>query len=358
MENLVAVDWVVDVANEEGVGVGVEGGVEVASGVFFGEAEDELVDHVERDVLRGGGGVFELDLVVLLHAVESDEEADSDTEVVVFGVEGGPASRMASGCREEAAVVDEEHFGGWVADHVVGPSGQFELLSVVGKGEAGHGGGDDEAEGGTLAVFAAGIGDDVDPGHGGVGVGDDVVAPIVVKAAVLVIEFEVAPDTEFALGFEQGVLDFVLVVLVGDLESTQLFGDGDALLGGEGEAGHGVEEHTFGLGDIRAVEDEDGAGRADAAAVLSVASSLKEQEAMKREFDAAAREMLDGIPDRGRDGKRALEIYERLIQGADYTEEALYDPSMKSEHTAYGAIVSRGAVCDGFALAYIEWQSD
>ena len=80
MENLVAVDWVVDVADEEGVGVGVEGGVEVASGVFFGEAEDELVDHVERDVLRGGGGVFELDLEVLLHAVESDEEADSDTE--------------------------------------------------------------------------------------------------------------------------------------------------------------------------------------------------------------------------------------------------------------------------------------
>ena len=102
----------------------------------------------------------------------------------------------------------------------------------------------------------------------------------------------------------------------------------------------------------RLSEDEDGAGRADAAAVLSVASSLKEQEAMKREFDAAAREMLDGIPDRGRDGKRALEIYERLIQGADYTEEALYDPSMKSEHTAYGAIVSRGAACDGFALAY------
>ena len=262
MENLVAVDWVVDVADEDGVGVGVVGGVEVAGRVLFGEAEDELVDHVERHVLSLGRGVFELDLVVLLHTVESDEEPDSDTEVIVFGIEGGPACRMASGCGEEAAVIDEEHLGSRVADHVVGPGRQFELLCVVGEGEAGHGGGDNEAKGGALASFAAGIGDDVDPGHGGVGVGDDIVAPVVVKAAVLVIEFEVAPDTEFALRLEQRVLDLVLVVLVGDFESAQLFGDGDALLGGEGEAGHGVEKHAFGLGDIRAVEDEDRAGRA------------------------------------------------------------------------------------------------
>lgn len=98
--------------------------------------------------------------------------------------------------------------------------------------------------------------------------------------------------------------------------------------------------------------EESGEEYADAVAVLSSASSLKDQKDRKKEFDAAAHELLRGIPDRDHDGERAFEIYKRLIKGADYTEEALYDPSMESEHTAYGAIVNGGAVCDGFALAY------
>lgn len=97
--------------------------------------------------------------------------------------------------------------------------------------------------------------------------------------------------------------------------------------------------------------EEDETAYTDAVAVISVAASYKDQKQMQKEFEAAKRQMLSGIPDRGHDGERAFTIYQRLTEGADYKEETLYDPSMKSGHTAYGAVVNRGAVCDGFALA-------
>ena len=104
------------------------------------------------------------------------------------------------------------------------------------------------------------VGDDVDPRHGGVGVGNHVVAAIVVEAAVLVVELQVAPYAEVAFGTQHGVFHLVLVVLVGHLEAAQLLGDGDAFGGGEGEACHHAQQRALGIADVVAVEDIDLAG--------------------------------------------------------------------------------------------------
>ena len=92
--------------------------------------------------------------------------------------------------------------------------------------------------------------------------------------------------------------------------------------------------------------------RADAVAVISFARSSEELEAMKAEFADAAGKFLSDIPEKAEDEEKAALIYRHLVEGAEYTEEALYDPSFAAQHTAYGAISERRAVCDGFALAY------
>ena len=216
------VDGVVYVANFQGVVSLVPLRIEVTCGLLLAEAEDEFVDHVDAYLEGFVGGVLNFDLVVFFHAVECGKETDGDFEVVVFGIEGGPTLAVSCRGREELVLVYEEHLAGGVADDVVAPCGEFELLCVVGEGEAGHGGRDDESE----VVF---VGNNVDPGHGGVGVGDDIIAvpssfgtvcstsvafPSVetagtvcstsvafpsVETAVLVVEFEVARYAEFFL---------------------------------------------------------------------------------------------------------------------------------------------------------------
>ena len=144
--------------------------------------------------------------------------------------------------------VDEQHLTGRVAHDVVAPACEFELLCVECKGEAGHGGADDAAE----VVL---IGDNVDPRHGCVGIGDDVV--VTVKTTVLVVELQRAPDTEFASGLQDWIFHLVLVGLVGCFEACELLFDGEAFGGAERELGDRAEEGAFVVGDVVSVKHED-----------------------------------------------------------------------------------------------------
>lgn len=101
------------------------------------------------------------------------------------------------------------------------------------------------------------------------------------------------------------------------------------------------------------VPENAGSGeQADAVAVIPFAGSREELETMKAEFADAAGKLLSDIPEKESDSEKAVLIYRNLIGDAQYEEEALYDPSFAAQHTAYGAILERRAVCDGFALAY------
>ena len=91
---------------------------------------------------------------------------------------------------------------------------------------------------------------------------------------------------------------------------------------------------------------------ADAVAVIPFAGSPEELESMKAAFESAASELLSGIPDEESDREKAAQIYRRLTEDAEYEEDALYDPSFAAQHSAYGAICEKRAVCDGFALAF------
>ena len=72
----------------------------------------------------------------------------------------------------------------------------------------------------------------------------------------MVIELQVAPHAELLAGFEYGVFNLVLIVLVGDFQAPQLLRDGDALVGFEGEARHGVQQDALGFAEVVAVEHE------------------------------------------------------------------------------------------------------
>ena len=52
------------------------------------------------------------------------------------------------------------------------------------------------------------------------------------------------------------------------------------------------------------------------------------------------------------DREKAKILYESLAGEIEYEEEALYDSALLNEHTAYGAVCKKKAVCDGMALAY------
>ena len=104
--------------------------------------------------------------------------------------------------------------------------------------------------------------------------------------------------------------------------------------------------------EYHATETAEGGETADAVAVIPLAGSRRELKTMKAEFESAAGKLLSDIPDKESDGEKAVMIYRHLVEGAHYEEEALYDPAFAAQHTAYGAIFQRRAVCDGFALAY------
>lgn len=102
----------------------------------------------------------------------------------------------------------------------------------------------------------------------------------------------------------------------------------------------------------RPVSGGNGEEMADAVAVIPIAASGNELDDLKHEFDQCADSLLEGIDPGIGDGSTARQIYERLIRHAVYRGEAADDPSFVTEHTAFGAIAGRSAVCDGFALAY------
>lgn len=91
---------------------------------------------------------------------------------------------------------------------------------------------------------------------------------------------------------------------------------------------------------------------ADAVMVIPLAGSQEELDKYTFEFENAAQELLDKTQRAESDRQLAEQIYDRLAENTEYFEEALYDESLCYEHTAYGAVVSKRAVCDGFALAY------
>lgn len=91
---------------------------------------------------------------------------------------------------------------------------------------------------------------------------------------------------------------------------------------------------------------------ADAVSVIPIPQSAQELERQVREFESEADKILDRAAGAERDRERARALYDCLVSETEYTEEALYDSAMKQEHTAFGAVVNKKAVCDGIALAY------
>ena len=91
---------------------------------------------------------------------------------------------------------------------------------------------------------------------------------------------------------------------------------------------------------------------ADAVSVIPIPESLAELDAMEREFDTASREILSSASTAETDREKATVLYNLLTAGTEYEEEALYNSTLQNEHTAYGAVCEKKAVCDGIALAY------
>ena len=91
---------------------------------------------------------------------------------------------------------------------------------------------------------------------------------------------------------------------------------------------------------------------ADAVCVIPIPASEQELRAMKREFDSAAEDCLQRVSDSDGEREKAKILYDCLADRIEYEEEALYDSTLLNEHTAYGAICGKKAVCDGIALAY------
>ena len=97
--------------------------------------------------------------------------------------------------------------------------------------------------------------------------------------------------------------------------------------------------------------DRDGE-TADAVLLVPEVDSKKELEERRKIFESSAEKILTAVQKSESEKVRAQQIYDLLADGTEYVEEAAYDEGLLTEHTAYGAIVERRAVCDGFALAY------
>lgn len=102
----------------------------------------------------------------------------------------------------------------------------------------------------------------------------------------------------------------------------------------------------------RACSSIGGEETADAVSVIPIPKSAAELDAMRREFDSASEEILGRTSTAETDREKALILYDCLTAGTEYEEEALYDSTLQNEHTAYGAVCGKKAVCDGIALAY------
>ena len=239
----------VHIAYAQGVGLLVPLGIEVACRLLLAHAQHKLVYHIELHLLRCVQLILNSDLVVFLHAVDRHEKAHVDLEVVVVGIECRPALAVTGCGGEELPFVHQQHLAGSVAHDVVAPTSKFELLGVVGEGEAGHRRAYDAAE-------VALVGQDINPRHRRVGVGDDIVATTFVKSTILVVVVERAPHTEVHAGLEQGVFHFVLVQLVVGFQTFQLLLDGESFFAVEAEPCDGVQQGALVGVDVAAVEDE------------------------------------------------------------------------------------------------------
>ena len=82
--------------------------------------------------------------------------------------------------------------------------------------------------------------------------------------------------------------------------------------------------------------------------VSSQGALEEEQELFLKAADAVLEDIDPGLTDRD---KAAL-VHDYLSENVRYEETALYDDSLWEEHSAYGALVKKSAVCDGYALAY------
>ena len=91
---------------------------------------------------------------------------------------------------------------------------------------------------------------------------------------------------------------------------------------------------------------------ADAVSVIPIPESRQELDRQAAEFEKAVDRILhETAADMG-DRDRARILYDVLTGETEYAQEALYDSARQKEHTAYGAIAEKKAVCDGIALAY------
>ena len=97
--------------------------------------------------------------------------------------------------------------------------------------------------------------------------------------------------------------------------------------------------------------DENGE-TADAVAVIPIPETAEELAHLNEEFASSADLILEKIGEPGSDEEYARSVYDLMTGETEYTGEAMYDDAMRMQHTAYGAIVDKRAVCDGFALAY------
>lgn len=79
------------------------------------------------------------------------------------------------------------------------------------------------------------------------------------------------------------------------------------------------------------------------------------EEALRAQQEAlseTAEEILQTLPQDASGEALARAVHDWLTENVSYEEEASYDTALQSAHTAYGAVVERQAVCDGYALAY------
>ena len=98
--------------------------------------------------------------------------------------------------------------------------------------------------------------------------------------------------------------------------------------------------------------DSGGEEMADAVSVIPIPDSEHDLRAMKKEFESAVEYYLRKAADAEGDREKAKILYDSLAGEIEYEEEALYDSALLNEHTAYGAVCKKKAVCDGMALAY------
>ena len=98
--------------------------------------------------------------------------------------------------------------------------------------------------------------------------------------------------------------------------------------------------------------DSGGEEMADAVSVIPIPDSEHDLRAMKKEFESAVEYYLRKAADAEGDREKAKILYDSLAVEIEYEEEALYDSALLNEHTAYGAVCKKKAVCDGMALAY------